>query len=325
MQSEATRDFEALLTLITTTYFPFITPIGMAEGALSSSGAAPIDLIYDDQGLLLSRLFERADGLLQEDGYVDGVRSTTQLTDIADVFDWADVTNIYDESGRVRKETTFDDGLLRVDTFQDGVRLRAFQTDPDDVNLVDWTTRDVTYDANGTALTRLTRYDDGTDRLETFQDGAKTTVVQEDLTLSAHLWSVVEAFFDSLGRLKARDLTFDDGVIRFDTFSAGVRQKTALDDDADQFDWKSIQYLYDPDGVVTSRQQVDDSGDLTLILFDDGQRSERIILDVDDSESWEVQITTYDNTGVSAVTEYDERGSVLDDYAPFFMVDTLVL
>ena len=324
MQSDTTIDFQSLFSQINTTHFSFLSFLPDASSALSASGSAAVEAVYDDAGLLVSRLFERDDGLTQFDSYIDGVRSTTLLTDTEDTFDWSDITNTYDETGRTRKETTFDDGLIRVDTFQAGVRLRAYQVDPEEVDLKDWTTRDVTYDALGTPLSRLTRFDDGTERVETFQDGVKTQVVQEDLVLTAQIWSIVAAFFDSIGRLDARDLLYDDGVVRQDSFSAGVRQKSFLEDAEDTFDWNDIQYLYDPEGVVTSRFQVDDNGDQTLILFDDGQRSERVILDVNGDEDWEVQVTTYDTTGVLDVAEYAEKGTVLNDYAPFFAVDELL-
>lgn len=322
MQDFSATAFQTLLTTIRTSFFPFLSLDAFMSGALSSQGSAP-DLIYDDQGLLLSRIVNRDDGLRQEDSFVDGVRSKTLLLDVTDVFAWSEVVNIYDESGRNRKETTFDDGMLRVDIFQDGVRVRTFQTDPADVNTFDWTTRDVTYDDAGTPLSRLTRYDDGTERLETFQDGARATVVQDDLVLTARDWSQISAVYDRLERLTARDLIYDDGTLRQDTFSAGVRQKTYVYDEEDAFDWDSIQYLYDPDGVVTSRQQVDDNGDLTLILFEDGARSERIIVTADTGAPWAVQVTTYDDTGVSDVTNHAQRGNVLAEYAPFFAADTL--
>lgn len=316
--------FQKLLSMIQKNFFSFMTFPQDAEGALSTGETAPVDLAYDDNGLLLSRQFDRPDGLRQEDSYVDGVRSATLLRDVDDQFDWAEVTNRYDETGRIRKETTFDNGLLRVDTFQDGVRVRSFQTDPDDVDLKDWTLRDVSYDGSGTPLTRLTRYDDGIERLETFQEGIREVVVQEDLVLTAELWSQITTIFDSLGRLTSRDLVYDDGVLREDTFSAGVRQKTTVDDVEDAFDWDTIQFLYNPDGVVGSRQQVDDNEDVTLILFEDGRRAERVIVDKNNDEDWAVQITTYDDAGVTDVTEYVERGSVLDDYAPFFADDDMV-
>jgi hypothetical protein len=320
-----TEEFRTLLSYVNATFFSFLTMPTDDEGALSAGNQNPITAIYDeDTGLIVARSVLREDGLVQEDSYMDGVRSATKLLDVGNFFDWADVTNIFDESGRVRKETTLDNGLLRVDTFQDGVRLRAYQSDPDDIDLVDWTTRGVTYDFAGTPLSRLTRYDDGTERLESFQDGVRAEVVQADLVLNAQIWTQIAASFDSIGRLTGRELTYDSGLLREDSFSAGVRQKTNLEDAEDAFDWKTIQYLYDRDGVIQSKQEVGDNGDLTLILFANGQRTERAILNADGTAEWGVQITTYDATGVSDVTEYGDRGSVLDDYGAFFGSDDLV-
>lgn len=293
------------------------------SGALSAASDTAPTLTYAEDGTLLSRLVQRPDGLQQEDAYTDGARSSMTLVDVLDDQPWQSIVNLYDETGRTEKVTTFDDGSLRTDTFLFGVRVRSVQIDPDDTGTQDWTSIDVSYGADGEPLSRLIRYDDGTARTDIFDDGDRIQASQEDLVLTARTWSQIETFYDVLGRLTGRDLSYDDGVIRTDQFSAGVRQKTSLVDDLDTSDWAQITYLYDPSGVVESRQQVDDNGDITLILFEDGQRSARVIHDVDDDMPWVVQVTNYDTSGVVDVTDYQDT-DVLDDFSPYFAADDLV-
>lgn len=294
-----------------------------AQGELAA-GDDGGELTYDDNGMLLSRVTLRDDGIQQEDRYVDGVRTEKVLVDLGDVFAWDRITNLYDETGRIEKQTLFDDGSERSDYFIAGQRVRTVQTDPVDVDLVDWTSRDVTYDADGVAVRRITLYDDGTDRVEDFDDGERALVTQEDLVLTARIWNLIATTYDAVGFLTGRMVTFDDGIERSDTFSGGSRQKTVLYDTDDVAEWDQIIFRFDPRGVIQSRQQVDDTGDVSLLLFEDGVRTTGVVQDVDNSEEWEARVTTYDASGVAAVTEYADGSEILAGFGPYFAEDAFL-
>lgn len=255
---------------------------------------------FDKAGELHLRKMIMDDGILREDHYEDGVRTTIRFTDTHDQKLWSTIINTYDEFGqRTSKYTLNDDGTIRKDSFADGVRVKSVLTN--DTGDQEWTEIESTYDLNGVLVEKITVYLDGSRRVETYQDGERAGFTLMDS--GDELWRNITADYDLFGVIQSKAVLYDDGVERLDSYEDGLRTKMTLTDVDEQHEWAYKQRLFADEKARFERIE-HDNGDQTLMFFDNGIRKNRIEFDRSGDEDWLFRITSYDTDGVAAVEQY---------------------
>ncbi|MEL6617774.1 MAG: hypothetical protein AAFP16_02785 [Pseudomonadota bacterium] len=185
-----------------------------------------------------------------------------------------------------------------------------------------WNRIETSSDDNGLPIYRFTEYDDGTTRLQDYENGVLRFVEQADMGPSnARPWERIETYYDMTGQIEARFQVNDNGIEVLTQFENGVRRffqqvdLTETGGSSDVKSWESIEIYYDINGQVEARFQHNDDGVEILTQFENGVRRSVEQLDLtdtggpSDARSWERVETYYDTGGlVEAKFQLDDNG-----------------
>lgn len=216
-----------------------------------------------------------------------------------------------------QRVTQYDDGVLRTELFDKGVPTQTTMLDGA-AGAHDWAEVTLRHDAAGDLVWRRIENDDGTRRLDTYENGVRVEMHVVDTPghpSGQHDWKTLTNHYDAAGAILAQTTHLDSGTLRQHVFEDGALAWTALHDPIyysapDPFvfgepppepptafsaqPWESIVTWRGADGAVARRTTLYDDGDRQVLLFEGGRLVERQILDGDDDTGWHVQRVLYD-------------------------------
>jgi hypothetical protein len=195
-----------------------------------------------------------------------------------------------------------------------------------------WDTIQTYFGPDGSIAARLTMYDNGVIKEESFENGVRSQTAQYDNpqlgdAAGAKAWDSIIAYYDAQGNMAARLTTYDNGVIYEENFENGIRTfSRQLDNPGDAFgegvkSWESIDSYYGADGELAARLTKYDNGVVREQEYEGGVRTYMRQMDNPGDGSgngakvWDTIETYYDEAGqISArLTNYDD-GRVRQDY-----------
>ncbi|MEP5760117.1 MAG: hypothetical protein ABJ327_12570 [Litoreibacter sp.] len=314
-----------------------------------ASSWSQIASYYDGSGAIDHVETSYDDGTEKLEFFDNGIRTSIRQSDNVDPFTgnapldggaktWNSIDTLYDASGTIEyRETRNDDGTVKIEGFDDGVRTTLDQYDniepgtedaPADGGVKTWATISTRYDASGTIEFRETRNDDGTVKIEDFDDGVRSQLLQYDNVEpgaegdgpadgGAKSWAAIATIYDASGTIEFRTRLNDNGTGQLEYFEDGVRTETHIADLADVFEWNEIRTLYENDEKSSKTIQWDSADELVLI-YDNQEQVTRLELDGDHSETWDAQLTEYGADG-PVVTTYDSYRDIPDEYDALFI------
>ncbi len=331
-------------TFAQTSYFDGIRAMMTQRDAILNGGVKAwdtIDTYYAPDGTLVGRVTVFDNGVLKEEAYENGVRremiqmDNPQQVVGAGAKSWDSIVTYYDASGDIAARITqYDNGVLKEESFENGVRSHTRQvdnpqeTDGDGVKI--WEEIDSYYNASGTIVARVTKYDNGIFKEESFENGVRSHTRQIDNPqeiggTGVKAWDTIDQYFDETGEMVARVIHYDDGRVRQDTYENGVRSTTEIQDGAYEGDegayaWTSINLYYDENGDVAQKNIVYDDGRVRQDDYVDGVKvsstvEDRFIFN-GGNHDWDAQQFQYNADGsvASHAISYDNGDAMLQVY-----------
>jgi len=301
-----------------------------------------IDTYYAPDGSIAGRVTVFDNGVLKEETFNNGVRSQTVQMDNPQnvsgngVKSWDSITTYYDSAGKLAgRITQYDNGIFKEESFENGVRSQTRQIDnPQTVDgssgAKSWDEINSYYDASGVLVGRLTQYDNGVFKEESFENGVRSHTRQFDNPLDlggtgVKAWDTIDQYYDESGQIVARIINYDDGRVRQDTYENGVRSATEIQDNAytggtGNYAWTAINLSYDENGDVAQKITVYDDGRIRQDDYVDGVKASTVIEDRfihnGGNYGWDVLQFSYNVDGSVASREisYDNGDAVLQTY-----------
>lgn len=284
-----------------------------------------IETSFDMNGRMELRTTFFDDGGVRDEQFQDGMRTMTFQVDgymQPGGNDWDTIETTYGYDGQIEMRTThYDDGTVREEQFQDGVRLNTFQYDPNfGPGGQDWDSIHTSFDFDGRIQNRMTHYDDGSIKDETFLDGMRDRIYEMDAPgPGGNRWDTIETVFDFYtGDLIERITSNDDGSVLTERFFDGRKSDSTLWDGADLKAWDSIDTLFDFNGKKLERITAYDDGRWSMDQFDNGVRFKtHMHEDPHGGRAWSDIFVFYDHRG-----KVESRLKVYDDgdaMAQFYM------
>ena len=232
---------------------------------------------YDENGTIEQRSTVFDNGIFKIEDFENGVRSSTIQYDNLDFItgeapadggavSWTEQSTYYDPDGVLEfRETTYDDGILRLEEFENGVRSVTTQFDRDDA--VSWTEQYTEYNADGSIYFRSTTFDNGTIKGEQFDDDGELSITATFDAEDVFVWEGVASFYED-GEL-ASELTLFDNQDQLVEVYENEEQVVRLELDADgSEDWTVRLTEYGANGpIVTTYDSRDDLADEYDMLF----------------------------------------------------------
>lgn len=173
------------------------------------------EIYFDVTGQKLGVQTIYDDGVQKDESFENGVRFQTVEADVTGTAKlWDQIETTYTQNGLLAgRQTIYDDGTVRTEDFLDGVREQTIQSDNSVGNAAkDWTQITTDFDAVGVIVSRQTDYDDGRQRLDTYDNGERQMIVVNDFSSgNTYSWSQLVTVFDEDGNLDARQRINDDG------------------------------------------------------------------------------------------------------------------
>jgi len=246
-------------------------------------------------------------------------QETAQVSLFADLFVVAEPTNfqtveqVFDVAELQSTSVLRNDGTQREDFQLDDqtVAIRYTNVDAD----VAWDSVTNYYDA-GERVSKLTTYDTGVMREDTFANGQRVKTLQRDQSEEggAKAWTTVETQYDPDGTLTARTTQYDNGTSREETFDGGLRSVVTQNDVENVFSWTEITTQYTAtSGQLSQRSTRYDDGMERVDFYDSGTLS--VVTKVDapntttqSAYAWSNIIQFHDNAG-----QLVSRGTTFDD------------
>lgn len=282
-----------------------------------SGGAKSFDRIeaqFDANGLLENRVTFYDNGTVKEELWQDGVRTVTNQYDNPQelggpgVKAWDQAQTIYDASGqKVGKVTFYDDGRVLSQEWSEGLLSHSLMEDnPGDGTggAKSWDRIETFFDGAGQASSRITIYDNGSTREDSFQFGQKVSSIAIDVEDNTD-WIQSETYYDAFGSRETRTTQYDDGRVTYQTYAFGqlassITEDAPFDFGNGAYDWASRGTIYENGERVLSGTTYD-NGDGVLKEFAGDMLTFLHERDGDGSEAWLGRTTTYDLDGSSTV------------------------
>lgn len=308
----------------------YVSLIRKEDGPDDTEAWTSLSTEFNAQGTVIATYTTYDDGRMREQRF-DGNQLKAEFITYPDGR-IESVSTIYVDGVLERKFVDFSDGTTYQEEFTDGVRDTRFTSDRPTDDAPDgakpWSAITTRYDtATGDVTEKSTSNDDGTSKLELFEDGTRTTTTQTDND-DVKNWTSIETIFDEDGVIASRETLLDNGIVRQQLFEDGVRSETIQLDNVDGSGasapdggakaWQEIYTSFDSDGVITGRETVLDDGVIKLEQFEGGIRSFKVELDNvqgfgdtapdGGAKSWQEIYTTYDSAGAIS-----ERDTVFDN------------
>jgi len=224
-------------------------------------------------GVLSDRQITYDNGTFAQTSYMGGIRFLMSQRDSilnGGAKTWDTIDTYYAPDGSIAgRVTVFDNGVLKEETFNNGVRSQTVQMDnPQNVSgngVKSWDSITTYYDSAGKLAGRITQYDNGIFKEESFENGVRSQTRQIDNpqtvdgSSGAKSWDEINSYYDASGVLVGRLTQYDNGVFKEESFENGVRSHTR------QFDnpldlggtgvkaWDTIDQYYDESGQIVAR------------------------------------------------------------------------
>jgi len=301
------------------------------------AGAKPWDSIvayYDAAGQMAGRITTLDNGIVREESFANGVRVHLRQTDTAPgdagagVKLWDTIDTYYDANGDMAARLTqYDTGIVREEEFDAGTRTRLVQMDnPEDAfgtGVKAWDRIETYYDEDGLIGARITTYDDGRVRQDSFENGVRTSTEIQDNAFgsgeSQYAWTAINISYDQNGKIAEKSTIYDDGRVRQDRYEDGVRTETTIEDrflfNGGNYDWDTQHLEFAADGSIVSRDVSYDDGDAVQTIYEDGVLVARSEFDGDGSEAWLGRMTTFDEEGaVVSRQTYASQSELPEDF-----------
>ncbi|WP_156788590.1 hypothetical protein [Roseobacter sp. CCS2] len=155
-------------------------------------GAKPWEEIitrYDFDGVISERETTFDDGTQRFELFDNGTRSETVQLDNVDLFGnppldggakpWEEIITRYDFDGVIsERETTFDDGVEKVEQFEAGLLIATTEEDVFDFKV--WDTKSTTFDEDGNVSVKAVVFDDDDVTYEVFETGVLSAFLEID-------------------------------------------------------------------------------------------------------------------------------------------------
>ena len=293
--------------------------IDLSEGGGAKSWDR-IDTYYDETGAIAARLTVFDNGIEREELFENGVRSKTSQIDTpteegGGVKPWERIDTYFDETGTIEARVIFyDNGVVREEKYVGGVKSEVHRFDnpqSSDDSAAAWTSISSFFDETGTLEARVTVYDDGRLRQDSFENGViSATEIQDNAFTTgdgAFQWTAINMDYDENGAVETKTTIYDDARIKTESFEDGVRTQTTTEDaflfGGGNYDWDLKTTTYDEEGAKVSETVVYDNHDSTQALYEDGILVSRSFFDADGSDSALGQTTTYNSDGSVAMVE----------------------
>lgn len=239
-------------------------------------------------------------------------------------YDWERIETSYDFNGRIELRTTFfDDGGVRDEQFMDGIRTMTFRVDGNFMpgGSHDWDYVETTYGYDGQIEMRMTTYDDGSVREESFQDGLRQNTWQYDPNFGpdGQDWDTIFTSYDFQGRMERRETTFDDGSFKEELFVDGARDRIYEVDAPGPGGkrWDVIETVFDfYTGDVIERVTTNDNGSVETERFTDGRKTDATLWDGADLKGWDTIDTIVDYNGkkLERIVSFDDGRISTDQF-----------
>lgn len=256
---------------------------------------------FEPDGDVASLQYAYDDGSSLFETFTDGVQSL-KLEKFPDVvgFDSLRVVQTnFDANGTVdRKVIGFHDERPTVfEYYTDGALHTIVMDDKGNggAGVKPWQIFQRNFDTETAELTgRYFRFDNGTTKSETYENGTLTSVKQTDRDDAVN-WDTIQSSYDAVGQLAMRTTVYDNGEARVDTFIEGVRATTDRQDADDAFSWDNIQVFFDENSKLNTRETTYDNGVIKTENFDGGVRISTTQTDINDAKNWDTITTTFED------------------------------
>jgi len=196
-----------------------------------------ITLTFDENGKISQRQTVNDDSSVETEQFVAGVHELQ--VDFEQKKSWDSIERFYDvDGGLIQRDIVYDNGIFRQDFYVDGVKLRVVQTDnagDAGEGVKSWSSVDTTYGSDGKIVERLTDYDNGTTKLETFEAGIRVNMVQVDED-DAKGWDTITTTFEG-GIRSERQVELDNGDINVTLYTDGQRTSLIQYDGNESSSW----------------------------------------------------------------------------------------
>ena len=137
---------------------------------------------FDDEGARTARTVTYDDEREATDAFEGGALVSRTLIDVGDAHDWQSVERDFGADGATGAAVAFDDGRRAVESFEGGIRTERLLTDGNDA--YGWSRIEVRFDAAGDPSSAALTMDDGRTGTFAFENGERTAVVWDDLSLT---------------------------------------------------------------------------------------------------------------------------------------------
>ena len=211
-------------------------------------------IFYDNDTFSIANYYES--GQLKQIELNDGPNGSTGI------FDWDAKISLYDEDGNLtRKFVLFDDSDTRDEYFENGVRVRMVQEDDRDdtgLNTAIWDRIETFYNADGTRDERIITYDDGTTKVETYENDVVTSALRTD-DPDAFDWDQIIFAYDEAGVVETQTRRMDDtDVIIFLYEEEEIATRLHVDNDDSHSWYLRVTDFAEGGDVITTYDSYDD-------------------------------------------------------------------
>ena len=154
--------------------------------------------------------------------------------------DWSAIYQEYNQNGVIEHEyKLFDDGVVRESSYHENgqlavVEIRDGNGDSDGAH--DWSAIYQEYDEGGVLVSETTYFDDGSVKVESYDDGVLAAAVRTD-DQDAHDWDQIVFAYDEVGAVTTQTRQMDDtDVIIFLYEEEEIATRLHVDND-DSHSW----------------------------------------------------------------------------------------
>ena len=294
-----------------------VSSVTLDNPAGSTAAWQRIDRTFDETGQVLqqSTLFD--DGTLLEERFADGVLEFSRAYDdpATNAEDWGEIVSLFDATGAMtRQETTYDTGVVEVASYSGGILARTVTYDSPIASTAPWQQIDRIFDAAGVLEREVTLFDNGVTQTTQYAGGTITyQVQQDDPSLNAEDWEVIESLYDSAGQLERQTTYLDNGVTDETHYQGGtIAYRLQIDDPYTNAEaWEAIESVYGYGGQLERETTFYDNGVIDETHYRGGTIAYRLQRDdpYTDAEEWEAIESVYGYGGqLERETTYYDNG-----------------